>query len=939
MKLRKIAVLGAPWILVAAAALGGGCSSDEATPRTPVPPAPPTLEPDITPEEVSASFTLTVDPTNTALDAATLDPKAGPVTVEGSNDKLALRAFAKRLPARPGILWVELYFENKQSVALRDVSVEVGTLQGVDELYDFTNAPLAEPTDARTLDVGGIGPEGIGKLVIGVPDTAAATVPLTLKGTTTKRVATSSAPILVTPDGKEAWVTFGDGDLVAVIDTATDERVAEVPVAGRPTSVAVTPDGKLVLVSSANGNTVSVIDRASRKIVQTLGEDDGLGRELRNLVVTPDGGRAFVSGYVSDTITSLVRNGDRYRVEGSVSVGRRPTGMAVSPDSGTLLVAHFLPRGKIVANEGWLTVVSVADLSVAREVKIDDPLNLGAVKCLADIFGISPSRMTAEGVSSQLAGVFMNPAGTQAWTPGTRIAGATVVWEKGPNSKPLAPIVQIRPGELAAPFIYLFDTRAPEQTEHVRLPGVLDPPDVQLDYVKCADLALEIELISRDIIPSAPDQQVNRAAAFPSAITGMSESGLPHFIGFTRGGRRALVVAHMSDEIVVTDATTQHPTTQLHFALSGSLPSGLALTPDGRKAYVSYDNERFASVLDMSAYADPAALPGPSYIPYEFKTVPDFPSAQGPLTGKRLVRHIAEVPERPAIAEVSKVDLTNADPLDAKARRGRALFYSSNPDKYPTLTATRLGACATCHPGGGNDGTLWGTMEGERRTISLFGGVAGRGWLHASGTHIDAHEFAEIIVKERLGGSLSPEDTDALAEYLSRGIPRLQGPKVDAALAGKGKAVFASKCAGCHAGEAMTSGNPDATNPWGGGLESGPGLYDVGTATEDAQVILGTFFESLMPPLERQLFKELRGDRALGPDDFVQQTLDFRARPPRKAGELKAPSLVNVWDNAVFFHDGRFDKMEDAVGYLNKTLQLGMSADDSRAVVEYLKTL
>jgi YVTN family beta-propeller protein len=886
MKLRKIAVLGAPWILVAAAALGGGCSSDEAPPKTtPEPPAPPTVEPDIAPEEVSASFTLTVDPANAALDAATLEPKAAPVTVEGGTGDLALRAFAKRLPARPGIIWVELYFENKQSVALRDVSVEVGTLEGVDKLYDFTNDPFAEPTDARTLDVGRLGPEGIGKLVIGVPDTGAATVPLTLKGTTTKRVATSSAPILVTPDGKEAWVTFGDGDLVAVIDTATDARVAEIPVAGRPASVAVTPDGKLVLVSSARGNTVSVIDRASRKVVQTLGEGDGLGRELRNVVVTPDGGRAFVSGYVSDTITSLVRNGDRYRVEGSVSVGRRPTGMSVSPDSGTLLVAHFLPRGRILENEGFISVVSVDPLAVAREQRLEDPLNLASVKCLADVFGISASRLTAEGAPSQLAGVFLDPGGNQAWSPGTRVAGSLIVWEKGPNSEPLAPIVQIRPGELTAPFIYLFDSRAPRDTTFMRMPGVLDPPDVKLDYVKCADLGLEIELISRDVIPSAPDQQVNRAAAFPSAATGMSEAGLAHFVGFTRGGRRALVLAHMSDEIIVTDALTHHPTTQRYFALSGSNPSGMAVTPDGKKAYVSYDNSPFSSVIDLSAYADPAALPGPSYIPYEFRDVPDFPSAQG------------------------------------------------------ALTATRLGACASCHPGGGNDGTMWGTMEGERRTMSLYGGVAGRGWLHASGTHIDAHEFADIIVTERLGGSLSPEDTDALAEYVSRGIPKLQSPKVDAALAEKGKAVFAGKCSGCHAGDAMSSGNPDPGNSWGGGLESGPSLYDVGTATDDAHVILGPFFESLMPPLEAQLFKELRGDRDLGPDDFVQQTLDFRARPPRKAGELKAPSLINVWDNVLFFHDGRFEKMEDAVGYLNKTLQLGMSEDDTKAVVEYLKTL
>jgi cytochrome c peroxidase len=116
-------------------------------------------------------------------------------------------------------------------------------------------------------------------------------------------------------------------------------------------------------------------------------------------------------------------------------------------------------------------------------------------------------------------------------------------------------------------------------------------------------------------------------------------------------------------------------------------------------------------------------------------------------------------------------------------------------------------------------------------------------------------------------------------------------------------------------------------------------LFDVGTQSKDSHVILGPFFESLFPATEAQLYHALRGDRDLGPDDVVQQLLDFRPRPARKASEYKAPSLVGVWDNAVFFHDGRYDNLADAVGHLDKTLMLGLSADDKAAVLEYLHTL
>ncbi|MEP7120989.1 MAG: hypothetical protein ABJE95_08775 [Byssovorax sp.] len=928
------------WLTVLPLLLAGAAASAcTAETTTPVADLPVTIEPDIAPVDVTASFTLTIDPTNAALLEPTLDPKAEPTTVKGGTSDFGLRAFVKHVPARPELLWVELYFENRQAVAVKNATVEVGAFAGSDQLFDLTRDPLAEATTSRTLDLGGLSPEGVSRVVIGLAaGQTTVSLPLTLKGTTTKRLPTTSGPIAVTPDGKEAWTVFPDGDVVAAIDTATDKRVAKLAVAGHPSSLSITPDGKLVVVASERSNRVSIIDRETRSVVQTFGEADGLGRELRHLVLTPDGSRAFVSGYVSDTVTSLVRHGDRYRVETSVAVGRRPGGLSVSPDGKVLFVAHFLPRGTVTKNDGWVSIVAIDTLSKARELSFVDPLNADKAHCLADVFGVSASRVSTEGVPTQLAGVFLNPAGTMGWTPGTRIAGAPI-WERGAKANPdLSSIVLARPGEITPPFLFFTDTRNPEATERLLSIGLVERP-VSLDYLRCEKFGAEIEFADRDIVPTKPDQQVNRFPAFPTAVNGLSETGPARFVGFTRGGRRALILSYTADEIVVYDAMTLHPATQRHFMLSGSNPTGLAITPDGKKAYVAYANSTFASALDLSAYADPKNLPAPSFVPYEYREVPELPTVGAGLGSKQLVRYIDAVPDLPQIKETTTVPVADADPVEPEMRRGKILFESSNPEKYPDLSKDRLGTCSACHPNGGSDGTLWGTMEGERRTISLAGGVAGRGWLHASATHVDASEFSSTIVTERLGGHLTPEDTKAMSKFISFGIPRLQGPRVDEALAATGKAVFQKSCSGCHAGEKMTSGNPDPKNEWGGGIASGPTLFDVGTRTDNASAILGTFFESLFPPLESKLLKTLRGDRDLGPGDFVQETLDFRQRPARKAGALKAPSLVNAWDNVVFFHDGRFDKIEDAVHYLNDHLDLGLSATDEHAVVEYLRTL
>ena len=70
---------------------------------------------------------------------------------------------------------------------------------------------------------------------------------------------------------------------------------------------------------------------------------------------------------------------------------------------------------------------------------------------------------------------------------------------------------------------------------------------------------------------------------------------------------------------------------------------------------------------------------------------------------------------------------------------------------------------------------------------------------------------------------------------------------------------------------------------------------------------------------------EVIGDRAFTPNDFVFKSLHAKPRPSRSAEEFKAPSLVNVWDNALFFHDGRFHELRQAVNYMNEYNKLKLN--------------
>jgi hypothetical protein len=92
---------------------------------------------------VAAAFTVTLDP-EALKDKVTLDPAKEAAVVTGSSPDIELTAYAKRIVKRPGILRVELYFENKSDTALRDVIVTAKDAGASTPFYDFTNDVFAE---------------------------------------------------------------------------------------------------------------------------------------------------------------------------------------------------------------------------------------------------------------------------------------------------------------------------------------------------------------------------------------------------------------------------------------------------------------------------------------------------------------------------------------------------------------------------------------------------------------------------------------------------------------------------------------------------------------------------------------------------------------------------------------------------------------------------
>jgi len=144
--------------------------------------------------------------------------------------------------------------------------------------------------------------------------------------------------LCLTPDGKQLWVACEASASVAIIDTVTQSKVAEVAVGGQPNDVCFTPDGRKAFVSNRLDDSVSVIDVESQKVIATI----EVGDEPHGVLVDPQGKLLYVLNTSIDSISVI--DIETLREIKRLSASRSPWSLAISPDGELMLVTHALSR-------------------------------------------------------------------------------------------------------------------------------------------------------------------------------------------------------------------------------------------------------------------------------------------------------------------------------------------------------------------------------------------------------------------------------------------------------------------------------------------------------------------------------------------------------------------------------------------------------------------
>jgi len=615
--------------------------------------------------------------------------------------------------------------------------------------------------------------------------------------------------------------------------------------------LALNQDGRVLWVVNPDANSVTAVDTASHQAAAPV----SVGLEPWAVAVTLDGA-AVVMNRGGGSLT-VIRDGRTNDIE----VGAEPGGLALSPtgrlafvtlSSDAALAIVDLERDEMVGRVPLGPVpwaVAVTDDGDAED--LDETVVISHRIARLRSGGVEGTDDGKEGwLTTALAADLI--ASATASGGGTGIGGGTA----GATSSP--PTAR---QHVLEPYGFGFANGLEALSLHggkAFVAHLLNSPEYPRDFETTVSAALSGVTLAPGESPEEGlalrlhlnDEAFSTPVNHPTGVA-VSADGLTAYI--TLGG---------TDAVMGVDLAGITPRL-IGFWPTGSNPRGLVLSPDGERAYVMNYLSRDVSVLDLS---DRAA--------------------------RRVLTRVDVAPET----------------LTADQLRGKVLFHNASSSRISQLGWI---ACATCHLGGGGDGTTWRTPDGPRQTMPLWE-LEGTAPFHASATRDEVQDFERDIEELMAGSGLAPgavraelgapngglsDDLDALAAYVLGGIRVPTAPAVDFGQASVGRTLFGELgCASCHGGPLWTSSSlPGPVGSLGSTaeVEVVEALRDVGTFDPEHDVLGANGFDvptllglhatapylhdGSAPTLADVLANELHGGRSLGAHEVTALTAFLRS--------------------------------------------------------------
>jgi DNA-binding beta-propeller fold protein YncE len=280
---------------------------------------------------------------------------------------------------------------------------------------------------------------------------------------------------------------------------------------------------------------------------------------------------------------------------------------------------------------------------------------------------------------------------------------------------------------------------------------------------------------------------------------------LPRAAAVDDRSKTLLVACQGIDALVAYDALAPAPArAELHRWQVGTGPTGIAIDPEAREAVVWSQFDRTLAVIPLDVRPEAAPKDPASAAKAAAKRRADG----GPT---RVVRIAAAPSGQPSALAL-----------------GRVLFHTSGDDRISGDGR----ACASCHPDGRDDGLVWSTPEGPRRSIMLAGRLEDTAPFSWQGNAPTVQKHLGSTLERLQGRGLPAPELEALVTYV-RSLPtrnRGREEALERPEAKMGASIFLSKragCSSCHSGPTLTDGGMH--NVGSGRAFNTPSLVGVGS--------------------------------------------------------------------------------------------------------------
>jgi YVTN family beta-propeller protein len=129
----------------------------------------------------------------------------------------------------------------------------------------------------------------------------------------------------LSPDGKRMFFTLAGVDAIQVLDTTSNQVVAQVPVGASPHYAPFTPDGRWALAVVQGPGELAILDTSTNTVAGTV----AVGKAPHWSTSSSDGRTAYVTNEATNDVSVVDLAGRR--VMATIAVGNAPRKIAVQP--------------------------------------------------------------------------------------------------------------------------------------------------------------------------------------------------------------------------------------------------------------------------------------------------------------------------------------------------------------------------------------------------------------------------------------------------------------------------------------------------------------------------------------------------------------------------------------------------------------------------------